>query len=229
MSHADRLSQLYNSRKDVDLSFIGQCMTDEIDMRIMEFVRTYDPADVAYMPHVFPARLERWAYIIEQVAGKADDPVSAIESSVRALSYWSRECQSALTFDWDHQTRIYINGDDSVPPTKVSQFEREKLLYVARNISDPENALKEAIDAQKKYGLQARDTAVATFCKLARQYPAEALTALNNMPQDRFDRMKGYLSGVLDFQALKTELAAAIPSGYVPRSKKPTPPSPELF
>lgn len=227
MSHADRLSQLYNNRKDVDLSFIGQCMTDEIDMRIMEFVRTYDPADVAYMPHVFPAKLERWAYIIEQVAAKADDPVSALESSMRALSYWSRECQDALTFDWDHQTRIFIGDSDE--PTKVSQFEREKLLYVARNISDPEGALKEAIDAQKKYGLQARDTAVATFCKLARQYPAETLAALNSMPEDRFDRMKEYLSEVLDFQELKTELAAAIPAGYTVRSKKHTPPSPEFF
>lgn len=229
MSHASRISQLYNNRKDVDLAFIGQCMTDEIDMRIMEFVRVYDPADVAYMPHVFPAKLERWAYIIEQVAAKADDPVSALESSIQALSSWSRECQAALTFDWDYQSYIFIDGDDSIPAVKVSQFEKEKLLYVARNISDPAGALKEAIDAQKKYGVQARDAAVSTFCKLARQYPAEAMAALNNMPQDRFDRMKCYLSGVLDFQALKTEMAAAVPSGYLPRTKKVSPPSPEFF
>lgn len=227
MSHADRLSQLYNSRTDVDLAFIGQCMTDEIDMRIMEFVRTYDPTDVAYMPHVFPARLGRWAYIVEQVASKADDPVSALESSIQAVSYWSRECQSVLTFDWDHQTHIYIGDSDE--PTKVSQFERERLLYVERNILDPEGALKEAIEQQKQHGLQARDMAVSTFCKLAQQYPAETLAALGSMAQEENDRLQSHLTGILDLQALKADLTASIPAGYTPRTKKAVPPRQDFF
>ena len=227
MSQANRISQLYNSQPDLDLSIVSQHMVDEISLRIMEFVRTYDPTDVTYMPHVFPTKLERWTNIIEKLATRLEDPAAALETSVEALSDWTREYKEALDFDWDYQTWRYIgNSDEAV---KMSMFEAEKNLYVARGISNPDAALSEAIDQQKKHGLQARDTAVSTFCKLAKQYPAEGVAALDAMPQDKSERLSNRLSGVLDLQVFKAELSASIPQGYTPKAKRIIAPSQQPF
>lgn len=219
MSHADRISQLYNSRKALDLAYIGQCMTDELGMRLMEFVRNYDPSDVKCMPHVFPARLARWEHVMEQLAVKEDNPVAALASSIKAVTDWSVQYKRATSFDWDYQTSRYIGDSDE--PVKMSLLEAEKLLYVARGISHPDTALPEAIDLQKQHALQAREKAMSTFCKLAKQYPAEALAALEDMTPKYSDNLSRHLAGIIDLDAFKTQLNAAIPPGYTKKAKKP--------
>lgn len=224
MSHAARLSAYYSSRANISLPELSHHMIDEITTIVLETERFFDEHDPACMPHVFQAKLDRWAYVTDRIATVEMDPVTALKSAMSGLLMTAVECH-VLHHDWSHESW------HAKWKRQASDLERNIEFHSNRGATDPEAAAHLAIDAQKTRARLARACALETFTSLANRYPAEALAVMDRPAMMTFEQAANNLEEVFDPLTFREKLITSLPPGTAPViiTSKASAPSPDDF